>query len=297
MDLIKYKISLSSLKFSDFFNLNNIPENKTISLTINLNNDFKNLGQYEYLENTDIFPLEYIIDFGYELTLNNNNTTTIQFYNYSTIDGSYLWDFGDGETLLVDNKNINPSHTYNREITNYSVKLEVKNPFNQLFKIKPINVVNIIDNKSEIIEDYLNNEKILITGTTNSKLNELIGYRKTIKVGDIRGNKKVIGITGNTYEYIEDNDSLTPITYIDNGVKATYSFYSLGSFTGNTFLNNPIYKKENYNELVEPIKINNNIFIERPIIKPYNDIIKLTEINSLNKLEKYQNNNIQININ
>lgn len=138
----------------------------------------------------------------------------------------------------------------------------------------------------------------MITGTSNSRLTELKKYVVT----DIFENEYIgsnspfingvdYGLSNINTHIVYYIDTIKYVDIIDSG--GIYSGYTSGTtlniyepqgFTELNFINQPIYKDPNKNEIISLHKINNDVFIDRQGISVFEDTYQLNYIKNIGDL-------------
>jgi hypothetical protein len=140
---------------------------------------------------------------------------------------------------------------------------------------------------------------ITVTGTSNSRLSELRKYTITSVFTDQYfggGSYTVNGVD------FPNSNSQSNIIYYLGGIKytdlltgyssgTTYTFTSLGTGDTNNFINLPIIKNPNKENIISNPKINDDVFIIRQELSAFDSNYRLEYIKNLVDLETYAGGN------
>ena len=135
-----------------------------------------------------------------------------------------------------------------------------------------------------------------ITGESSSRLTELKKYAIGVPF-----NKQYIGNGSASYDGVDFNNSIENILiiYYIGGIKyyddlinniTTFEFTPDG-ITDINFINKPIYKDPNKENIISNPKINDDVFIIRQEISAFNDNYRLEYIDNLSDLVTYAGGN------
>jgi len=225
----------------------------------------------------------------------------------------YILDWGDGSPFEVFTDTL-ITHTYPKADKMYNITLTQENTWginvvskkvdvpyksaaienlngNNVFIPKLGSWENTPDNQDYIydfdynIGDNVYDDEILVSAITKSRLSELSNYGV---------NKYLIGVPiikyGDIFGVVDDvSDNYTGYTI--QGVKYfdfdgyTVSVHKTSGLTD--VLNQVIIKDEFLIGMVEQPQIQTNLFVERGKISPYENIMRIGEINNINDLENY----------
>lgn len=132
-----------------------------------------------------------------------------------------------------------------------------------------------------------------VTGTSSSRLSELRKYSVSGGLSDLYftsvssttdGVNISLTNTGTTWTYY-----IGGITYnydVANDI-TSFTFESLGYDDSNNFVNLPIIKDINKENVIDKPEINNNVFIIRQSQSVFQNIYRLQDVDNLSKLNKY----------
>lgn len=134
---------------------------------------------------------------------------------------------------------------------------------------------------------------MIITGTSSSRLYELKKYRKT-NIFTEQYNTSLGGSNGVVYNESIENQKIVyyidGIKYCDNinnsEVTTTYQISSQGTNSPD-FINAPVFKNPNKDNIISNPKISDDVFIDRQEISVFDKIYRLEHIYSVSELYMY----------
>lgn len=291
--------------------------NTYVNFPILLSQDYIDIGHYSEFDGA-ILQKETVLNFTFSANTEYKfcvNNTAIK--NYYTKDSQYIVDWGDNiiETFI----GLQMCHTYNSEnkyeitlkqVNNFGTNLVTKTittPFDPTkvsdnprgkfefipsggpWKNTPIDYEYIFEGDGNFdIEYYTQNDTVVLSGFTNSKVNELSNYGvKKYDVGKTVYNNKIpIGqIDSITSEYTAY--TINNIKYIDYQTNVTVFTLDVSGLNINTTILSGITKNEVLIKSVSDTQIFSNVFIERGKISGYEKVLRLGEVNTIEDLENY----------
>ena len=292
--------------------------NTYVNFPIFLSQDYIDIGYYSEFDGA-ILQKETVLNFTFSANTEYKfcvNNTAIK--NYYTKDSQYIIDWGDGtiETFV----GLEMCHIYNSEnkyeitlkqVNNFGTNLVTKTiivPFDATkisdnprgkfefipsggpWKDTPLDYEYIFDGDARFdIEYYTQNETVVLSGFTTSKISQLSNYGdKKYEVGKpIYDNKILIGQIDNiiTSEYTAY--TINDIKYIDYQNNVTVFILDVSGLNVNTTILSGITKNEVLMKSVSDTQIFSNVFIERGKISGYEKVLRLGEVNNIEDLENY----------
>lgn len=288
-----------------------------VNFPIFLYQNYIDIGHYSefdgaILQKDTVLNFTFSANTEYEFCVNN---TAIK--NYYTKDSQYIIDWGDGaiQTFI----GVQMCHIYDSEnkyeiilkqVNNFGTNLVTKtitvpfdgakisdNPRGRFefipsggpWKGTPLDYEYIFDGDANFdIEYYIQNETVVLSGFTNSKINDLSNYGiKKYEVGKpIYDNKIFIGqidaITSGYTAY-----TINDIKYIDYQNNVTVFILDVSGLNINTTILSGVTKNEVLMKSVSDTQIFSNVFIERGKISGYEKVLRLGEVNTIVDLENY----------
>lgn len=289
-----------------------------LTIPLLITETINDLGYYSVFDG-NINQKDSICNFIFSSTTENPYT----YYVYNTSDdyfkflsdSNYFIDWGDDSPIETLSGGIS-SHVYPNEDRVYNVTLTQENDWGANIISKkisiPYNNVNINNNigsnifisnvgswadspsEQDYIFDYdynsdriIYNNEIFVSAITKSRLTELSNYginkyivgAPIIKYGEIFG---VIDDIGDGYTGYTIQD----VKYFDYE-EHTISIHKYSGITDFDVVNERITKDEFLIGIVEQPQIQTDLFVERGKVSPYENIMRIGEINNINDLEKY----------
>lgn len=135
-----------------------------------------------------------------------------------------------------------------------------------------------------------------VTGTSKSRLSDLRKFSvdgtlselyftsTNTNIDGVNESLTITGTTGTTWTYY-----IGGITYVDDVINeiTTFSFESLGYNDSNNFINLPIIKDVEKENIIDKPEIDNNVFIIRQSLPVFQNIYRLQDVKNIYELENY----------
>ena len=297
-----------------------------LTIPIAFNQTIDNIGYYSEF---DGFILQKDVVTNFLVSGDSNNLYTVFLYNTSEQSkkflklSSYIINWGDGSSDVMDSNTEFLSHTYGSFQNTYTIEMNQKNPWGLTSIKKPITVphsgVTITNQEGSITftqqggswsgiplnynfiftGDSENNVEqqisqnyttvpFTITGFTSSKLNELKLY------GSVKFNiGTVVKKYGQDYGVLNEiTDTYTGYTinnvdYFDYNDGTTLFFIESSGLTENMIQSLPLTKEDVLMGVIDSPEIQSGIFIERGKNSAFEALQRLGEVDNIGDLTSY----------